>query len=112
MSSEAWRQTVALAERDGLGDALVARAPGELGGAAVTGARRAARSVRVLFRAARILGTSRELPVVLRVLLIVGAIQIPCSPVDEIALCIALPWLLIFHRETMSRALAEARSRT
>jgi hypothetical protein len=72
----------------------------------------AGRQARILFRAARILATSRDLPVVLRVLFVVGCVQIPVLPFDELALAIALVWLFAFHRGTLRGALAKARENT
>lgn len=72
-------------------------------------AARSWRFARVLFKAARILATSRDLPVVLRVLFVIGCIQIPVLPFDEIALAIALVWLALFHRGTLRGALVKAR---
>ena len=72
-------------------------------------AARSWRAVKVLFRAARILATSRDLPVVLRVLFVIGCVQVPFLPFDEIALAVALGWLFAFHRGTLRDALTEAR---
>jgi len=98
-----------IAAMSGRADALVARTPTSLDDLAWIGLKLAARSVRVALKAARILATSRELPLALRILLLVGMVQIPVLPFDELALAIALPWLLIFHRTTMQAALATAR---
>ena len=70
--------------------------------------RKAMRAVRTGLRAARILAASRELPVMLRALLVVGMIQTPL-PLDEACLAIALPWLLIGHRATLRAAIETAR---
>jgi hypothetical protein len=59
-------------------------------------------------RAAKILATTKELPVALRVLLVVGAIQTPL-PLDEVALLIALPWLWFGHRNVLAAAIVKAR---
>jgi hypothetical protein len=70
------------------------------------------RLVRVSFRAARILATTKELPKVLRILFVIGCVQLPFSPVDEIALAIALGWLAIFHRATLRAAFVTAAAAT
>lgn len=72
-------------------------------------ARAAWKHARVLFRAARILATSRDLPVVLRVLFVIGCCQVPFLPFDELAFAIALAWLFAFHRGTLRGALVKAR---
>src|ERR1022692_2988664 len=51
------------------------------------------RAVRIAMRAGKILATSRALPRTLRALLVIGMVQVPCLPTDEIALVIALTWL-------------------
>lgn len=71
-------------------------------------ARKAWRGIRIGLRAARILATSKSLPVLLRVLLVVGCVQIPVLPVDEACLAIALGWLFLFHRGTLRDALDRA----
>jgi len=71
----------------------------------------AVRVVRIGLRAARILATSRDLPRTLRVLFVIGLIQIPCLPTDEIALAIALGWMFIGHRATLRAAFATAANR-
>ena len=73
---------------------------------------RALRTIRICLRTARILATSGELPRALRILFVIGCIQIPFSPVDEIAMVIALGWLAIFHRATMQAAWATATAAT
>src|SRR5450755_697582 len=75
-------------------------------------ARRAWRTVRIAMRAARILATSRALPWPLRALLIVGMVQIPCLPTDEVALVIALAWLGLRHRGTLRAAIVAAKAAT
>ena len=52
--------------------------------------RRIARAVRTGLRAARILATSNELPRTLRILFVIGLVQVPFCPLDEICLAIAL----------------------
>ena len=66
-------------------------------------------AVRTGMRAARLLASDRTLPWPLRVLFVVGMIQIPFSPVDELALAVALAWLLIWHRPELRSAFATAR---
>lgn len=66
------------------------------------------RALRIAMRAARILATSRALPWPLRVLLVIGLIQIPMLPFDEVALVIALAWLGTAHRGTLRAAIATA----
>jgi hypothetical protein len=97
-----------IAAMSGRADALVARTPTSLDDLAWIGLKLAARSVRVALKAARILATSRELPLALRILLLVGMVQTPL-PIDEVALVIALPWLLIWHRAALGTAITEAR---
>jgi hypothetical protein len=65
--------------------------------------------VRTGMRAARLLASDASLPWPLRVLFVIGMIQIPCSPVDELALVVALAWLLIWHRAQLRSAFATAR---
>ncbi len=90
-------------------DQLVAWTPGGLDDIAWIGAKLAAHSVQVYLRAARILATSQDLPWLLRILFVVGLIQIPVLPFDEIALAIALAWLALWHRDTLRGALRKAR---
>ena len=66
-------------------------------------------AVRTGMRAARLLASDASLPWPLRVLFVVGMIQIPFSPVDELALAVALAWLLIWHRPELRSAFATAR---
>lgn len=68
------------------------------------------RGCRTGLRASRILATDSDLPLVLRVLFIVGCVQVPFLPFDEIALAVALGWLLIFHRASLRSAVAKARA--
>jgi hypothetical protein len=74
-------------------------------------ARRITRAIRIGFRAAKILARSPELPRTLRVLFVVGLVQVPVLPTDEIALAIALSWLAIFHRNTLRAAFTAAASK-
>ena len=63
-----------------------------------------------VYRAGKQLVTDKRLPWWLRLLLAIGMIQTPL-PVDEIALAIALPVLLVFYREPLRDALATARGK-
>jgi hypothetical protein len=71
--------------------------------------RKAGRAIRTGLRAARILATSKDLPLVLRALFVIGLVQIPCLPTDEIALAIALLWMFLGHRDTLRAAIVKAR---
>ena len=71
--------------------------------------RKVARAVRTGLRAARILATSKDLPVALRILFVIGLAQLPMLPTDEIAMAIALTWLFIGHRATLRAAIETAR---
>jgi hypothetical protein len=71
--------------------------------------RSALAAVRTGMRAARLLASDASLPWPLRVLFVIGMIQIPFSPVDELALAVALAWLLIWHRAQLRSAFATAR---
>jgi hypothetical protein len=71
---------------------------------------RAVRLARIGFRAARILATTKELPWLLRVLFVIGLVQVPVLPFDEVAMAIALAWLGLFHRSTLRAAFATAAS--
>ena len=62
--------------------------------------------VRRVLRTARALATDRRLPTWLRVLFIVGCVQIPVLPIDEIALCVAVGILLVFHRPLLAETWA------
>ena len=75
-------------------------------------ARQAMRTIRVCLRATRILATSNELPRTLRILFVIGCVQIPVLPFDEIAMAIALGWLAIFHRATLRAAFVTASAAT
>lgn len=68
------------------------------------------RAVRIGMRAARLMATDRQLPKLLRILFVIGLVQIPCLPTDEIALAIALAWLFLRHRARLTSAIAEARA--
>ena len=71
--------------------------------------RRIARAVRTGLRAARILATSNELPRTLRILFVIGLVQVPFCPLDEICLAIALGWMFLGHRATLRAAIETAR---
>jgi len=74
--------------------------------------RKVHRGIRIALRAGRILATSRALPLALRALLIVGMIQIPMLPTDEIALAIALGWIALRHRDALRSAIVAAKAAT
>jgi hypothetical protein len=64
--------------------------------------RSAWRAVRLALGTVRYLGTMRRaFPWPLRVLLIIGAIQVPFSPLDEVCAVIGGLWLLICYRPTL-----------
>lgn len=67
------------------------------------------RGLRIGMKAARILALSKALPWPLRVLLVLGCIQVPFLPTDELCLAVALGWLFLRHRGTLRAALATAR---
>ena len=71
--------------------------------------RKIARAVRTGMRAAKILATSRDLPLMLRILFVVGCIQIPVCPLDEVCMAIALVWMFAAHRAALRNALTLAR---
>jgi len=68
------------------------------------------RQVRIILRAARILASGPGLPRLLRILFVIGLIQVPFLPFDELALGIALAWLFIGHRPALRAALESARA--
>jgi hypothetical protein len=51
-----------------------------------------------------LLATDRRIPTWLRVLFVIGCVQIPVLPIDEIALCLAVGILLVFHRPLLVEA--------
>jgi hypothetical protein len=66
--------------------------------------RRTWRTIKRSVRTGKILATDRGLPVWLRVLFIIGCIQIPVLPFDEIALVLAVAIMAVFYRSTMRLA--------
>ena len=58
-------------------------------------------------RCGRTLATDRRLPWWLRALFVVGCIQIPVLPVDEIALCVAVTILAVAYRPLLISAWKE-----
>jgi hypothetical protein len=76
--------------------------------AAYSGVKRAGRAIRIALRAARIVARHPALPWPLRALFIAGLIQVPVLPADEIALAIALLWLVIGYRPVLREALKSA----
>jgi len=73
-------------------------------------ARTGYRAFRIAIRAARILASDRQLPLILRLLFVVGMVQIPCLPTDELALAVALLWLFLRYRARLRAAFAAARA--
>lgn len=61
-------------------------------------------AVRHVLRCARALATSKTLPVWLRVLFVVGCVQIPVLPVDEICLVLAVGIMAVFYRPALRAA--------
>lgn len=60
------------------------------------------RGARLALATVRYLGTMRRaFPWPLRVLLVIGAIQVPFSPLDEVCAVIAGVWLLARYRSTL-----------
>lgn len=70
------------------------------------------RVFRRVLRALRQLAKDRRIPRWLRILLIIGCIQIPVLPIDEIALIAALIIIGIWYRQPLRDALATARGRS
>lgn len=70
------------------------------------------RVFRRVLRALRQLATDKRLPRWLRVLLIIGCVQIPVLPIDEIALVAALAIIGIWYRAPLVDALATVRGRS
>jgi hypothetical protein len=66
------------------------------------------RLFRRALRTARTLATSRRLPAWLRVLLMIGCVQIPVLPFDEIALALALGIIAVFYRPVLRTAWADS----
>jgi hypothetical protein len=66
--------------------------------------RRGWRLVTRSIRTGRILATDRGLPLWLRILLVIGCIQIPVLPFDEIALVLAVAIMAVFYRATLRLA--------
>ena len=60
------------------------------------------RAVRLALRTIGYLVTMRRaFPLPLRILLVIGAIQVPVLPTDEIAAVIAVTWLMLRYRPTL-----------
>jgi hypothetical protein len=66
--------------------------------------RRAWRLVKRSIRTGRLLATDRGLPLWLRILFVIGCIQIPVLPFDEIALVLAVGIMAVFYRQTLRLA--------
>ena len=73
----------------------------------MTTVRRLARFARRVMRCGRLLATDRRLPRWLRVLSLIGCVQIPVLPVDEIALGIAVAVLALRYRSLLVSVWAE-----
>jgi hypothetical protein len=43
---------------------------------------------------------------------VIGMVQVPCLPTDEIALVIALTWLGLRHRDALRSAIVAAKQAT
>lgn len=72
---------------------------------------RAWRAFRRMLRALRQLATDRRIPRWVRILLVVGCVQIPVLPIDEIALVMALAIIGIWYRQPLRDALDTARGK-
>ena len=70
--------------------------------------RKAAGQVRRGMRIARALATDTRIPRWLRVLLVIGCVQIPVLPVDEICLASALIILAVRYRAVLAAVVREA----
>lgn len=70
--------------------------------------RTAWRMFRRALRCAHSLARSKALPWWLRVMLVIGCIQIPVLPVDEIFLATALGIIAVFYRSTLRAAWTES----
>lgn len=68
--------------------------------------RRAWRFLRRVIGTGKRLATSRELPVWLRILFVIGCIQVPFLPFDEIALVLAVAITAVFFRPVLTGAWA------
>ena len=73
--------------------------------------KRAWQAFRRIMRAVKQLAKDKRLPHWLRGLLVVGMIQIPVLPIDEIALAAALAIIAIWYRKPLADAVATARGR-
>lgn len=69
--------------------------------------RRLWRWIKRVIRAGKRLATDNTLPWWLRVLFVIGCIQIPVLPFDEIALVLAVGITAMFHRPALLRAWAD-----
>ncbi len=70
----------------------------------MTAIRRVGRFLRRVLRTARALATDKRLPRWLRVLFVVGCVQIPVLPFDEIALVLAVSVMAVWHRPVFRAA--------
>lgn len=67
------------------------------------------RFLRRVFRALRKLATDKRLPWWVRIMLVIGCIQIPVLPIDEIFLAASLTIIAIWYRAPLRDALATIR---
>jgi hypothetical protein len=77
----------------------------------VNGIRKAWAMVRRALRCAHTLARSNKLPRWLRILFIIGCVQIPVLPVDELALLAAIAIMAVFYRPTLRAAWADSANR-
>lgn len=78
------------------------------GMATVNGIRKAWAMVRRALRCAHSLARSNKLPKWLRILFVIGCVQIPVLPVDELALLAAIAIMAVFYRPTLRAAWTES----
>lgn len=70
--------------------------------------RRTWQFIRRALRCAHTLARSDKLPRWLRVLFIIGCVQIPVLPIDELALIAAVGIMAVFYRPQLTHAWAES----
>lgn len=70
--------------------------------------RKAWAMVRRALRCAHTLARSNKLPKWLRILFVIGCVQIPVLPVDELALLAAVAIMAVFYRPTLKSAWSES----
>jgi len=59
------------------------------------------RGIKHALRCAKSLAKDRRLPLWLRILFVVGCVQIPVLPVDEVAAVLAVGIMMIFYRPVL-----------